>query len=95
MSMLRDQARQGRAMVAIELLLDLARGIPFHAQMARHECGHAGVDLGEDAVVGAIQRIVEIENPVSHMAEIGAGSDSAGKDIAVRLEGVTWLMGEP
>ena len=32
--------------------------------------GHAAFDLGKNAAVGAIKRVVQVENPTLHMPEI-------------------------
>ncbi len=86
-----DQPRQGGAMIAVKLFLDRprARRVPC-PEAAATKRRHARIDLGEDAVVGAVQRIVQIEDPVPHMAEI---EGSRLRDVG--LWGETWLMGEP
>ena len=38
--------------------------------------GHPALDLAEDASAGAIERIVQVENPAFHMTKIGAKIDT-------------------
>ena len=64
------QPIQGRAVDAIVLFLQAARFARIHIEKARDIGGHARVDLGEEVAMRRIERVVEVEHPRPHMAEI-------------------------
>ena len=66
-----DQATQRGAMLPVQGFLHRAGGVFFHTQIAGDEFGHARINPREQPAIGAIQRIVQIEHPMRHMAEIG------------------------
>jgi hypothetical protein len=65
------QALQRRAMIEIILLLQGARVLTRQAEQGRDVSRHVLVDLGEEIDMMRVQRVVEVEDPVTHMAEIG------------------------
>src|SRR5690348_14228865 len=64
------QATESRAVFAVVSLLQAPRFLVMDAEILLHEQRHACFDLGEQAALGRIKRIVEIEHPDIHMAEI-------------------------
>ena len=52
------------------MFLHLARLQRRQFQQARDEIRHARVDLGEQVALCWIERVVEVEHPIHHMAEI-------------------------
>ncbi len=73
-----DEAGERGAVVAVIGFLDAAGFFGIHPQQALDIGLHAGVDLGEKIGIGPVERVVEIENPVADMAEIGLGGRGVG-----------------
>ncbi|OWK26452.1 hypothetical protein AJ87_04555 [Rhizobium yanglingense] len=67
------QTLQGRAVIEIILLLQLARLVPLHLEKRRDIGRHVFVDLREEIDVMRIKRVVEVEDPFGHMRKIGFG----------------------
>ncbi len=67
-------------MGAIERFLQGEGFLARQSQEAGDIVRHPALDLGEDAAIGAVQRVVQVENPLPHMAEIrsrkGTGAES-------------------
>ena len=79
--MLAHQAVQGGAVLAIKLFLHRPRRVAGEAEKALDIVGHAAFDLREDAVIGAVQGIIQVENPVPDMPKIRPGIEPG-----IRLE---------
>ena len=63
------QPAQCRAVAAIIIFLQRARGYAVEPEQMDHEQSDALVDLGPQIAVGWIERIVEVEHPGIDMVE--------------------------
>ena len=69
--MMDHQAFQRCAMVEIIPLLQRARVLARQVEQRRNVRRHVLVDLGEEIDMVRVERVVEVEDPVTHLAEIG------------------------